>query len=313
MLEVFIGVILGGVLTGLSNWRLDVWRDGRRRRDEVEGRRHDLKGASRLVKEELFVNRYTLHKAIATEGWWSHQGQALKTNRWSEHEPVFAGADVSGPVWGTLIGAYQGIRDLNAIARERSRSNACRLTADDKEDLRLGIKSIDRARLALAEINGEAALAGEPTSSSLLTNAATRAAHRLLAGSNRDLMPLREGDELVVVSNEHPVLGIAALEIWPGWDSYLCELPLESRLSVVLPSIDGTRACAVKPVFDRGVGHEAAHGLVPYEIHARRDYHDFVFLLDFPGDRMLVSGQCEEPRSSPVSHHADRAGELIHI
>lgn len=75
----------------------------------------------------------------------------------------------------------------------------------------------------------------------------------------------------------------------PNWVSYPFRLPLGGKLTVLIPAIDGTCACAVSPLGERDADSDTAKKFVPDEIRLSKNYNDFVLLLQFPRDQVLVS------------------------
>lgn len=274
-----VGVVVGGFVTGLASWLVDVSR-GRR------ARRRELKRASRLIQEELYEDLCMLRNGVELQRqWWVHPEDQLRTARWDEYEPVFADAEMPDAIWGEVACSYQIIRELNGSARAQASRDEPSFSDRDEEDLRISIKSIDCGRRALIARHGGAGLSVEPDPVMALENAARKAALELAPSSMPPPSPFEQDDELRVVSDEHSVIGVALLEP-PRWVHFECRMPLDELLIVSMPSVEGSRACVIDT---RGMGLWAAQVFVPAEIRSHPDYTSFALLLRLPGDRSLVA------------------------
>lgn len=283
-----IGVVVGGLLTALSSWLLDLSRDRRHGQHKVQREARELKRAARLIGEELSENLDLLCRAVESRRWWRHPAHSLRTTRWDEYEPVFAGAEVADQIWYSVAAAYQIARELLGAAEERMRGEQSLLTFEDDQYLRMCIRSIDGGRQALAELNGEPVLATEPDPVAAVLTAAADAARDLLAASKGQPSQFKDREELRVVSNDQPVVGVALLRP-PNWVSYPCRLPLGSKLTVLIPAIEGTCACAVSPLGNRDADSDTVKNFVPDEIRLVTDYSDFILLMKLPRDQRMVS------------------------
>lgn len=292
-----IGVIVGGMLTALSSWLLDLLRDRRDRQRQVQQETRELKRAARLVGEELSENLYMLCRAVEFRRWWRHPAHSLRTTRWDEYEPVFAGAEMEDEAWYSAAAAYQVVRELLGAAEGRLRLESSPFTVEDDRSIRTSIEVIDGGWQALAALNGERGLTVEPDAVAAMFTAARDAARNLLADDGGRASPFVDREELRVVSDDRPVVGIALLRA-PNWVSYPCRLPLGSKLTVLIPEIEGTRACAVSPLGQREADSDMARKFVPDEIRLAAEYSDFVLLLRLPEDQeMVVPWRDEASRS----------------
>jgi hypothetical protein len=277
------GVVVGGFVTGLASWLVDVSRSRR-------ARRREFRRAARLVQEELYEDLCVLRNGVEEQRhWWTHPEDQLRTARWDEYASVFADADVSDELWGEVACSYQMIRELNGSARARAGKEEAPFSDRDEEDLRISISSIDDGRRALVGLVRGAPYSVEPDPVMALENAARKAAIELAPGSIPPRGTFEQDDELLVVSEDHPVIGVALLAP-PQWVSFECTIPLDELLIVSMPSIPGSRACvAEKRGFPKGPNSWPARLYVPEEIRSHPDYTDFSLLLRLPGDGSLVS------------------------
>jgi hypothetical protein len=225
-----VGVIVGGLVTGLAGWLVDVSR-GRRTR------RRELKRAARLIEEELYQDLCVLRNGVEEQRhWWVHAGDQLRTARWDEYEAVFADAEVPDELWGELECSYQIIRELNAAAVARAGRDQSPFCDRDEGDLRIAIGSIDSGRLALIEYGGGVGFPVEPDPIMALENAARKAARELAPSSIPPPPAFEQDDEVLVASDDHPVIGVALLAP-PKWVPFECTMPLDELLIVSMPMV----------------------------------------------------------------------------
>ncbi len=276
------GVIVGGFVTGLASWLVDVSRSRRVRRRE-------FKRASRLVQEEIYQDLCILLNGVEEQrAWWSHPEDQLRTERWDEYEPVFADADVPDELWEEVACSYQIIRELNGSARAEA-GKAKPFSDEDEEDLRISIESIDDGRRALIAHGGGIGHPVEPDPVMALENAARKAALELAPSSIPPPSAFEKDDELLVVADEHPVVGVALLKP-PSWMPFECTMPIDAPLIVLIPLVGGSRAC-IAGIWGalREPNSQAARIFVPEEVRSHPDYSGFALLLRLPRDRSLVS------------------------
>ena len=112
------GVLVGGLVTSLTQ----VWVDGRRaRRDEQredERRTAELRLAVRLVVEELSDAEHMIREAARAGHYWSVDRQ-LSNAAWAEYRPTLA-ACIAGPAdWRSIAPAFKELDRLNWLVKER--------------------------------------------------------------------------------------------------------------------------------------------------------------------------------------------------
>ena len=134
-----IGAVVGGLLTGGSNWTLEGRRQRRAdMRATVDGQR-ELREAARLIDDELVAGVVTLAEA-AQAGTWPRTNEELPVERWRTYGPVVARSDVGETTWTPLAEAYQTVREVNSRILVAHRNGAVTLDADDRDYL-LGVQS----------------------------------------------------------------------------------------------------------------------------------------------------------------------------
>jgi hypothetical protein len=111
------GVLVGVLVTALTQIWVENRRAGRDQRRESERREAELRLAVRLVVEELSEAEEMIREAASAGHYWAADRE-LSTSVWAEHRPALA-AYFPGPAdWRSITAGYKELRRLNRLVNE---------------------------------------------------------------------------------------------------------------------------------------------------------------------------------------------------
>lgn len=112
------GVVVGVVLTSLTQLWVESRRARREERREDERKAAELRLAVRLVVEELIEAEQMIREAAKAGHYWSADRQ-LSSSVWIEHRAILA-TYVPGPAdWLAITPAFKELNRLNRLVNER--------------------------------------------------------------------------------------------------------------------------------------------------------------------------------------------------
>lgn len=108
-----LGVILGGIITLVSNYVLEARRERAINEKESCNKVLEVKRASRLIDEELSVGEAAARICIQQRHWWS-QDVELTSSDWQKYRGIIA-PELSDLDWGAVTNAVRAVDNLKVV------------------------------------------------------------------------------------------------------------------------------------------------------------------------------------------------------
>jgi hypothetical protein len=130
-----VGVIVGGIITAVSNYLLYQKREKTERKRDRRKRVIEIKRASRLIDADLSWAQAAAKICVEKRHWWSAFSPPLSVEGWQQYRGIIA-PELSNNAWVAVFVAVEAVHHLNT-ARDLSfkfaDQNEARLTAMTKE------------------------------------------------------------------------------------------------------------------------------------------------------------------------------------
>jgi len=129
-----VGVIVGGIITAVSNYLLYQKRENTERKRDRRKRVIEIKRASRLIDADLSWAQAAAKICVEKRHWWSAVAPPLTVEGWQQYRGIIA-PELSNNAWLAVFVAVEAVHHLNT-ARDLSfkfaEQNEARLTAITK-------------------------------------------------------------------------------------------------------------------------------------------------------------------------------------
>lgn len=135
-----VGVIVGGVIQGGGTWLLA------RRSDRMVAR-----GAARMTAGELMRAMHRMTAVMESKVWGDVVSHPIVTERWREHEPLFAASITDHERW---LDAYNGYRYCQHVNEWAARTGDAKrtLTAEQLDEVDRAIHLVIRGAMVLSAV-----------------------------------------------------------------------------------------------------------------------------------------------------------------
>lgn len=151
-----VGVIIGGLIAGLSSFLIERRRDQKVDEREGKARLQLLKRAARVVDADLEQAETSARFAVKDRKWWPEEMGRLEVTSWAEHREILA-SELSNEDWKTIVlgfGFIHGLNNARALAAKTDpfSPNHPEMTQDDQNRIPFGINGIAKARACIANV-----------------------------------------------------------------------------------------------------------------------------------------------------------------
>jgi hypothetical protein len=113
-----VGVIVGGIITAVSNYLLYQKREKTERKRDRHNRVIEIKRASRLIDADLSWAQAAANICVEKKHWWSAVAPPLSVEGWQQYRGIIA-PELSSNAWRAVSVAVEAVHHLNT-ARDLS-------------------------------------------------------------------------------------------------------------------------------------------------------------------------------------------------
>lgn len=155
-----VGVIVGGIITAISNYLLYQKREKTERERDRRNRVVEITRASRLIDADLSWAQAAANICIEKRHWWSAVTPPLTVEGWQQYRGIIA-PELSSNAWRAVIVAVEAVHHLNTardLSIKSAEQNEAALTAmtkklvEEDEAFQTELTAISKG--ATAEIEG---------------------------------------------------------------------------------------------------------------------------------------------------------------
>jgi hypothetical protein len=107
-----VGVILGGIITTVSNYLLYQKREKTERKRDRSNRSIEIKRASRIIDADLSRAHAAAHICVEQRHWWSADVPPLTVEGWQQYRGIIA-PELSNNAWRAVCVAVEAVHNLN--------------------------------------------------------------------------------------------------------------------------------------------------------------------------------------------------------
>lgn len=156
-----VGVIVGGIITAVSNYLLYQNREKTERKRDRRNCVIEIKRASRLIDADLLRAQAAANICVEKRHWWSADAPPLTVEGWQQYRSIIA-PELSNNAWLAVCIAVEAVynlksaRDLSIKFAEQSEADLIAMTkklAEEVEDIQTGLTVISKETTA-EEIEG---------------------------------------------------------------------------------------------------------------------------------------------------------------
>jgi hypothetical protein len=148
-----VGVIVGGIITAVSNYLLYQKREKTERKRDRRNRVIEIKRASRLIDADLSWAQVAANICVEERHWWSANARPLTMEGWQQYRGIIA-PELSNNAWRAVCVAVEAVHHLNTArdlfikSAEQSEARLTAMTkklAEEDEGIQTELTAISKA------------------------------------------------------------------------------------------------------------------------------------------------------------------------